>query len=52
MKEAVYQSHMCTDYIVILMQGEMWFQVKQLTASWNWQFKTYQEGKCPGPGTD
>lgn len=26
------------------------FGVKQLTASWNWPFKTNEEGKCPGPG--
>lgn len=30
------------------MQREMWFQVKQLTASRNGQFKTYEEGKYPG----
>lgn len=48
-KEAALPSHMVTVWrpCIILIQEDMWFGVKQFTASRNWQFKTHEEGKCP-----
>lgn len=43
--------YQCTASTVILTQRKMWFRVKQLTArvkqltaSWNWKFKTCEAG--------
>lgn len=36
--------YQCTASTVIRTQREMWFRVKQLTASWNWKFKTCEAG--------